>query len=126
MSPLWIVMLYQGAKELRGDLLLLREKGHLSILPNKILEEEAATPTRRKRERGHHPLPLLHLHHHHCLPTPCPRKAPILPIPQGREEAIEEAMCHGDTFKGSRNSRREENPSLSSPMMALMETLIRC
>ena len=46
LPPLWIVMLHQGAKELRGALLLLREKGHLYILSNENLEEEATTLTR--------------------------------------------------------------------------------
>ena len=40
LPPLWIVMLHPGAKELTGALLLLREKGHLFILPNENLEEE--------------------------------------------------------------------------------------
>ena len=89
---------------------------------NENMEEEAATPTRRRRGRGHHPLPLLHHHHHHHPLNPYPRKAPSLPHPQGREEAIEGAMHHGDALGGSRDSRREESSSLSSPMMAHMET----
>ena len=78
-SSLDIGILRQGTKELRGALLLLREKGHLSILPNENLEEEATTLEKRRRGRGHHPLPLLHLHHR--PPAPCPRRAPSLPHP---------------------------------------------
>ena len=126
LPPLWIVMLHPGVKELRGVLLLLREIGHPSILPNENLEEEATTLTTIRRGRGHHHLPLLHLHHHHCPPTPCPRKAPTLPTPQGREEAIGGATRHGDAPGGSASSRREENPSLSLPTTAHTVTWIKC
>ncbi|MCO5566886.1 hypothetical protein L7F22_020569 [Adiantum nelumboides] len=76
-------------------------------------KEKRRAQGRRRRERGH---PLLHLHH----PLPLLTKVVGILLKKSKGEDTEGHMLLGRGLASSRDSRREERISLSSPMMVTL------